>query len=81
MTYQIQINLEIIRNKSSLISEDADFIIDSLLGTGTGGSIREPIASCIDIINKSKGYKIAVDIPTGVDPETGKVSIFHRKFR
>ncbi|MHA1917316.1 MAG: NAD(P)H-hydrate dehydratase [Candidatus Ranarchaeia archaeon] len=69
-----QIELEIIKNSSSLILENSDFIIDSLLGTGIGGSIREPIASCIDLINNSIGYKISVDIPTGINPDSGEVS-------
>ncbi|GAG32627.1 unnamed protein product [marine sediment metagenome] len=48
-------------------------IIDAMLGTGTKGKLREPISEVVDKINKSKAYKVAVDIPTGLDPDTGKI--------
>ena len=43
-----------------------------MLGTGIQGKIKEPISSAIDIINKSRGIKIAVDMPSGLDPLTGE---------
>ena len=53
---------------------DYDIIIDAILGTGTKGPLREPISSIIDLINGSKAYKIAVDIPTGMNPDTGDIT-------
>ena len=50
-----------------------DIIVDGILGTGVLGSIREPYASAIDLINKSPGFKLAVDIPSGLDPDTGTI--------
>ena len=50
---------------------DADIIVDGILGTGIAGNVREPYSTAIDIINKSRAFKIAVDIPTGLDPDTG----------
>ena len=40
-------------------------------GTGISGKIREPQASAITFINKSNAFKLAVDVPSGVDPDTG----------
>ena len=37
------------------------------------GFLKEPIKSIIDLINDSKAYKIAVDIPTGLNPDTGEI--------
>ncbi|MBI5146569.1 MAG: NAD(P)H-hydrate epimerase [Thaumarchaeota archaeon] len=51
-----------------------DIIVDGILGTGISGTIREPQASAIDLINKTKAFKIAVDVPTGLDPDTGLTS-------
>ena len=48
-----------------------DIIVDGILGTGISGTIREPQASAIDLINNTKAFKIAVDVPTGLDPDTG----------
>ncbi|MBM2851748.1 MAG: NAD(P)H-hydrate epimerase [Candidatus Nitrosotenuis sp.] len=51
-----------------------DIIVDGILGTGISGTIKEPQASAIDLINKTKAFKIAVDVPTGLDPDTGKTA-------
>ena len=51
----------------------AHIILDSIFGTGIKGEIREPYTSAIDAINKSKAYVLAVDIPSGFDPNTGQI--------
>jgi NAD(P)H-hydrate epimerase len=51
----------------------ADVILDGIFGTGIRGEIRDPHASAIQLINKSHARIIAVDIPSGLDPDTGKV--------
>ena len=51
----------------------ADVVIDALLGTGTKGKLRAPISQVVDAINATKGFKIAVDVPTGIDSDTGEV--------
>ncbi|AFU58360.1 carbohydrate kinase, YjeF-like protein [Candidatus Nitrososphaera gargensis Ga9.2] len=51
----------------------ANIILDSIFGTGIKGGIREPYASAIDAINKSKAYVLAVDVPSGFDPNTGQI--------
>ena len=64
----------IITSDPKQITLDAEIIVDGILGTGVSGSIREPYASAIDVINKSPAFKLAVDIPSGLDPDTGKVA-------
>jgi NAD(P)H-hydrate epimerase len=51
----------------------ADIILDAIFGTGIKGEIREPYASAIDAINGSRAYVLAVDIPSGFDPNTAKI--------
>ncbi|MGC8607681.1 MAG: NAD(P)H-hydrate dehydratase [Vulcanisaeta sp.] len=51
----------------------AEVIIDAIIGTGIKGVLREPQATAIELINKSSAYKVAVDIPSGLDPDTGEV--------
>lgn len=53
---------------------NADIIIDALLGTGVRGNVREPESTIIDLINHSNAKVIAVDTPSGVDPDSGNVS-------
>ena len=50
-----------------------DVIVDALLGTGTAGGLKEPLASIVDAINGSGKYIVAVDVPTGMHPDTGEV--------
>ena len=54
--------------------EDADIILDGLLGTGVKGQIREPFSFAIDKINHSKAYVLAIDVPSGLDPTSGEPS-------
>jgi NAD(P)H-hydrate epimerase len=56
-----------------------DIIIDAILGTGISGEIREPHASAIKFINTSNAFKLAVDVPSGVDPDTGDRNLPHVK--
>lgn len=50
----------------------ADVLIDAMLGTGVKGRIREPFASAIRVFNKSKGFKVSIDVPSGIDPDLGE---------
>ena len=53
----------------------ADIIVDAMLGTGAVGSPREPIRSAIEVINdlqKIQKTVVALDIPSGLDCDTGQ---------
>ena len=54
-------------------------IIDGILGTGITGDIREPYASAINYINQTDCYKFAVDVPSGMDPQTGETASLFTK--
>ncbi|MEO9276924.1 MAG: NAD(P)H-hydrate epimerase [Nitrososphaera sp.] len=66
------INL-IISSDANSINVKPDIIVDGILGTGISGKIREPYATAIDVINKSSAFKLAIDVPSGLDPDTGSV--------
>lgn len=51
----------------------ADVVIDGMLGTGSSGSPRGEIASWIGVINRSSGFVVSLDLPTGIDATTGHV--------
>jgi NAD(P)H-hydrate epimerase len=58
---------------SSLVPDvTAEIVIDALLGTGTKGTLRQPILQMVKQINRMKAFKIAVDVPTGIDSDTGE---------
>jgi len=52
---------------------DYDVIVDAMLGTGIKGKIIEPYLSVIKRINGNKVPVLAIDIPTGVEADTGFV--------
>ncbi len=55
------------------ILAEADLVVDALLGTGVRGEIREPFASVITALNDAAPRAVlAVDIPSGMDCETGE---------
>ena len=49
----------------------ADWIVDALLGTGIQGILREPFTSAVAAINNSGRKVFAVDLPSGLDCDTG----------
>lgn len=53
--------------------EDYDVIIDALFGIGLSRDIKGGLKDTLDRLNEMKAYKIAVDMPSGVDTDTGKV--------
>ena len=59
---------------SSLIPKvEAEVIVDALLGTGTKGILKPPILQLVEHINALNSFKIAVDVPTGIDSDNGEV--------
>ncbi|MGH7127765.1 MAG: NAD(P)H-hydrate epimerase, partial [Planctomycetaceae bacterium] len=50
----------------------AEWIVDALLGTGMTGEVREPYATIIDRINAARKKVLAVDLPSGLDCDTGR---------
>ncbi|WP_295722415.1 NAD(P)H-hydrate dehydratase [uncultured Methanobrevibacter sp.] len=48
-------------------------LVDGILGTGIKGKLRDKARRAIETINNAKGIKIAVDVPSGLDPLTGEV--------
>ena len=76
------INLEIIEKMGLSVNfvdncpdvPQTDLIVDALLGTGVIGPLRGLYAELVERINQSKIPVLAVDIPTGVNADTGAVS-------
>jgi NAD(P)H-hydrate epimerase len=52
--------------------DDSGWIVDALFGTGLTGPLRKPYDRVVAAINASPAKVLAVDIPTGLDCDTGK---------
>jgi len=50
----------------------AAVIVDALLGTGLRDDVRGTTAAAIAAINEAAALKVAVDIPSGADADTGR---------
>ncbi|HEX7070611.1 MAG TPA: NAD(P)H-hydrate epimerase, partial [Rhodothermales bacterium] len=51
----------------------ADLYVDALLGTGLSQSLREPTLSLVAWLNERRAPVLAVDVPTGLDSDTGEI--------
>ncbi len=50
----------------------ARIVVDALFGTGLTRPISGPLAGWIDRINRCSGLRVALDLPSGLDADTGR---------
>jgi NAD(P)H-hydrate epimerase len=74
--YQIlcktDVPIEVFGSGLAELLEGAAWIVDSLLGTGARGEPRPPLDAVIDGLNAAAAPKLAVDLPSGLDCDTGQ---------
>lgn len=58
---------------AELPSAKVDIVVDALLGTGLSGGVRGVYADWIEQINQSATPVLAIDIPSGLCADTGRV--------
>ncbi|MFB6152939.1 MAG: NAD(P)H-hydrate dehydratase [Halodesulfurarchaeum sp.] len=63
----------IVRDSTALDLGEPDVVVDGILGTGVKGPPREPERSAIVAVNGTGGTVVAVDVPSGMDVDTGEV--------
>ena len=66
------IDLHIVRDTSELPQLSAHVVVDALLGTGVKGKPRTPFIKTLQLMNQMEAYKVAIDVPTGIHPNTGQ---------
>ena len=52
---------------------DSSIIIDAILGTGLKQDVRSPYREAIEKINSLDAFVLAVDVPSGLDSDTGNI--------
>jgi NAD(P)H-hydrate epimerase len=70
------------RDHFARVLHDATIVVDALLGTGQRDAPRGAIAALIEEVMGERGRRsgltvVAVDIPTGIDADTGAVHVPH----
>ncbi|MFB6228286.1 MAG: NAD(P)H-hydrate dehydratase [Halobacteriales archaeon] len=71
---EAEYDARVVRDSRTLDLGDPDVVVDALLGTGIAGAPREPEASAIEAINGVGGTVLSVDVPSGVDADTGEAA-------
>ncbi len=61
---------ELLRRVGDLVA-GCDMIVDAVFGTGLSGELREEYVGLISCINAQKKRIVAVDVPSGMDCDTG----------
>lgn len=70
---ELDIELHELKSKEDLPEDlDADLIVDAIFGTGFSGAPRGLTADIIRYINIQKKTTIAVDLPSGLNADTGR---------
>ncbi|PSQ41730.1 bifunctional ADP-dependent NAD(P)H-hydrate dehydratase/NAD(P)H-hydrate epimerase [Halobacteriales archaeon QS_9_68_42] len=69
-----EIDAREVRDSASLSLEEPDVVVDAMLGTGVTGALREPEATAARRINDSEATVVAVDVPSGVNADTGEAA-------
>ncbi len=69
---QAELPTEAVKDSESLDLGDPDVVVDAVLGTGVSGAPREPEATAIEAINDADAPVVAVDVPSGMDADTGE---------
>lgn len=59
------------KNKGKIAS--SDLLVDSIFGTGLKGAVRGFAANVIDFLNSTGLPIVAIDLPSGLDANTGKI--------
>lgn len=91
LSNETKLQLEIAKNSGvtieiSSISETMEMeldrysiIIDAILGIGFRGELNKELAELIEKLNSKRALRIAIDTPTGLDIDTGRIGIISFK--
>ena len=65
---------EILTDQETSLNQIAscELLVDAILGTGLRGAVRDPISTVINTINDLPIPILAVDLPSGLDADTGQ---------
>jgi len=63
--------VEIVAFNEAVNFEETDLIIDAMLGTGLKGTVKEPYAKAIALVNQAQKPVLAIDVASGLDSDLG----------
>lgn len=66
------VDLSAVVDLDAALAAEAGWVVDAMLGTGAVGEPRGPFAVAIDWMNRQQVRRLAVDVPSGLDCDTGR---------
>ncbi len=60
--------------EAARLIQNADLVVDGIVGIGAAGPLRPPAAALVGLLAGAPAQVVAVDVPSGVDPDTGAVT-------
>lgn len=69
---EAELDVQEVTDSADLEIGDPDVVVDAMLGTGATGALREPEATAATLINDRSATVVSVDVPSGVDADTGE---------
>ena len=60
-----------VSDSSRIPQVEADVVVDALIGIGLKSALRPPVLQLIREINGMEGFRISVDVPSGLGSESG----------
>lgn len=75
-TAERDVNVVVGPSRDELVDllNECDLIVDAILGTGFSGNLRPPFSIWIPTINESGLPVVSVDVPSGLDADTGHIA-------
>jgi hydroxyethylthiazole kinase-like uncharacterized protein yjeF len=68
-----ELDTRVVGDSREFSLSDPDLVVDAMLGTGVTGALRQPEAAVARAINDADAPVLAVDVPSGIDADTGDV--------
>jgi hydroxyethylthiazole kinase-like uncharacterized protein yjeF len=59
------------------LAAHADLVLDGIVGIGATGALHGPAAAAVRILNEHARFVVAVDLPSGIDSDTGEAPGAH----
>lgn len=72
---KMDINIDVVSDTENLgyIIKSFDIVVDAIFGTGIKGAVRGIAADVIEEINANAKYVLSVDVPSGIDSDSGEI--------
>jgi len=78
-SYQVQediyhaYNYPLQNDMKQVLEMEYDFVVDAVFGIGLSRALNEEYANIVDLMNRCKGMKFAVDMPSGINSDNGQI--------